>query len=471
MISALTGRTLDDADQKLSILAVGDDDQNIYTFRGANVEFIRRFQQDYEAEVHYLVENYRSSQCIIDAANSLIAANHDRMKTGHPIRIDTRRKMLPRGGRFGGQDHVTQGKVQMIRVPEGDTQAHAVLAEIRRLRQIGVSDWCSLAVLSRSNNDLAQVRALAEKNSIPIRWCPGQHGMPPLHQVREIHGYLRQLAQTRPPLAHASELRRGFAPLLEAEPANPWLQFLSRLLDAWQSESDNAELPVQEALEFLYESCAESRRDFTYGEGVVCSTVHSAKGMEYDHVLLIGDWPLKAARAKQEEERRAFYVGMTRARESLTVFHRTDVGPCLPETLTDSEILKLDFAGKPRLGLSEKVSYTTLGLDDIYLGYPGRFPEGHPVHAALSRLKSGDHLTLRAAGAEGLGLFDGEGVCVGRLSRKAVAAWQNRLESVRDIRVLAIVHRTATQEAEPDYRERLCVEEWELPVTEVREKG
>ena len=62
MISAIAGRTLDDADLKLSILAVGDDDQNIYTFRGANVEFIRRFQQDYEAEVHYLVENYRSTR-------------------------------------------------------------------------------------------------------------------------------------------------------------------------------------------------------------------------------------------------------------------------------------------------------------------------------------------------------------------------------------------------------------------------
>jgi ATP-dependent DNA helicase RecQ len=57
MISAIAGRTLEDPDLKLSILAVGDDDQNIYGFRGANVEFIRRFQQDYNAEVHCLVEN------------------------------------------------------------------------------------------------------------------------------------------------------------------------------------------------------------------------------------------------------------------------------------------------------------------------------------------------------------------------------------------------------------------------------
>ncbi|HVV73478.1 MAG TPA: UvrD-helicase domain-containing protein, partial [Verrucomicrobiae bacterium] len=98
LISAVAGRTLEDADLKLSILAVGDDDQNIYTFRGANVRFIRQFQNDYSAEVQYLVENYRSTRHIIDTANEVIAANHDRMKTAHPIRIDRHRAMLVAGG-------------------------------------------------------------------------------------------------------------------------------------------------------------------------------------------------------------------------------------------------------------------------------------------------------------------------------------------------------------------------------------
>ena len=90
LISAIAGRTLDDPELKLSILAVGDDDQNIYAFRGTNVEFIRRFRQDYDADVHYLVENYRSTRHIIEAANQFIANNSDRMKTEHPIRIDRR---------------------------------------------------------------------------------------------------------------------------------------------------------------------------------------------------------------------------------------------------------------------------------------------------------------------------------------------------------------------------------------------
>ena len=42
-------------------------------------------------------------------------------------------------------------------------------------------------------------------------------------------------------------------------------------------------------------ACAESRREFTYGEGVTLSTVHSAKGTEFDHVLLVGPWRLPVA--------------------------------------------------------------------------------------------------------------------------------------------------------------------------------
>ena len=72
-------------------MAVGDDDQNIYSFKGANVEFIRRFQADYEGAVTYLVENFRSTQNIIAAANHVIQRAADRMKVDHPIRIDALR--------------------------------------------------------------------------------------------------------------------------------------------------------------------------------------------------------------------------------------------------------------------------------------------------------------------------------------------------------------------------------------------
>src|SRR5262249_20347861 len=126
----------------------------------------------------------------------------------------------------------------------------------------------------------------------------------------------------------------------------PWTQFLLRMVEAWRIESDDAELPAQDALEFLYETCAESRRDFSYGDSVILSTVHAAKGTEHDHVLLIGAWLLKPDRAERDEERRVFYVGMTRARQTIVVFDPCAGRPSLPDSLTGPYVLRRD-AVKP----------------------------------------------------------------------------------------------------------------------------
>ncbi|MCX6929985.1 MAG: UvrD-helicase domain-containing protein, partial [Verrucomicrobia bacterium] len=466
MISAIAGRTLDDPDQKLSILAVGDDDQNIYTFRGANVQFIRRFQQDYEAEVHYLVENYRSTRYIIEAANRLIAANVDRMKTRHPIRIDSNREMLGPGGEFGRRDGLSQGKVQLIQVANGASQAHAVLAELRRLRELGVSDWSSIAVLSREHGDLAQVRTLAEQESIPVRWVAGRSATPPLHQIREIRNFLDQLEKFRSSFMRASDLARLAAETFQTE-TNPWIGFLCRLLQAWREESGDAELPTQEAIEFLYGACAESRREFTYGEGVTLSTVHSAKGTEFDHVLLVGPWRLPPERVKQEEERRAFYVGLTRARKALAVIDRADVHPSLPETLNGTAILRRQFTREMQAEDPLFLNYQMLALEDIHLGYLGWFGQHHPIHAALAALQPGTTLQIARDNSGNLELRNAVGAPVARLSKRAQGEWSSRLDAIKEVRFLAAVRRTAEQEADAERRERLQVQTWEIPLVEI----
>ena len=467
LISAIAGRTLDDADQKLSILAVGDDDQNIYTFRGANVEFIRRFAADYSAEAHYLVENYRSTRHIIEAANQLVSANRDRMKTSHPIRIDRHRELLPAGGEFMARDEQTRGRVQIIRVRDADGQAAAVLAELRRLGGIGVNDWSRIAVLGREWEDLAQVRALAEEEGIPVRWWPARNAMPPLHQVREIHCFLAELAACRATLTRAEDLlRRVGEKFPAAATGNPWLVFLRRALEAWRDESANAELPAQEALEFLYETCAESRREFSYGEGVTLCTVHGAKGTEHDHVLLVGAWAAQGTPAAQEEQRRALYVGMTRARRSLAVFERADAGRTLSEALNGPAIQRSEAASGDAPRRASR-SYAVLGLEDVHLGYAGCFGEQHPVQRALAELQPGSALTLAALAGGGLGLSAQNGVCVARFSRKAQTEWAGKLAAVRTARVLAMVRRRADQDDDAERRARYAIQEWEVPLVEL----
>src|SRR5690606_17146717 len=108
------GRTLQEDEGKLTIFAVGDDDQNIYAFGGASVEFIRRFESDYSARAAYLTENYRSTAHIINAANLMIQPAANRMKVDHPITIDRARLKVPAGGVWEYIDSVARGRVQVM---------------------------------------------------------------------------------------------------------------------------------------------------------------------------------------------------------------------------------------------------------------------------------------------------------------------------------------------------------------------
>lgn len=97
LIAALAGKNEAEDEVRLNLMAVGDDDQSIYGFRDANVRFIRLFESDYSANIHYLTWNYRSTANIIACSNDLIAHNHERMKHEHPGVIDIARQMLPTG--------------------------------------------------------------------------------------------------------------------------------------------------------------------------------------------------------------------------------------------------------------------------------------------------------------------------------------------------------------------------------------
>lgn len=469
LISALTGRTLPDPDQKLSILAVGDDDQNIYSFRGANIEFIRRFQVDYKATVHYLVENYRSSRYIIEAANSLIAANRDRMKIKHPIRIDRLRQLWPAGGEFGRIDTESGGRVRIIQVDRSAAQAPAVIAQVRRLHRLGVSENSKIAILAWKHDELADIRTEAESAGLPVRLLTIGSAFPPLNQIREVHRFLAELKRRRTEEYRASELERTMAEFAPqpASPSNPWQETLGEMVAAWKTETNDSPTPVQEALDFLYELCGESRREVVRGEGVLLSTIHAAKGTEFDHVVLISSQSVPPISATLEEHRRTFYVGLTRAKQSLTIIDRTDIGSTLASELSGAATIRETYKLPMKAPTSPHLSYHTLNMRDIHLGYPAQFPENHPIHASLAKLQPGDRVKLSRASEDRVGIIDSAGLQVGQLSKAAAKSWIHRLGSIKEVRVVGIAHRDveSMDPLGPQFSTR--VKEWEIPIIEI----
>ncbi len=468
LISAIAGRTLSDPDQKLSILAVGDDDQNIYTFRGTNVRFIRRFQEDYHAEIHQLVENYRSTSNIIEASNQLIAGNRDRMKVEQPIRIDRGRVMHPAGGEFGRRDAVVRGRVQCVSVPESGALASVVIAEIQRLRVLGVEDWSRMAVLASTHRQLSLVRALAEAEGIPIRWLAGRDVLPSMASIREVRAFLKEVSRQAGRFIDIAELRRILAELFPEpeEQADPWVRFLCRQLDAWMVESHGASAAVTEVLEFLHESFADARRQGEWGDGVTLSTIHAAKGTEYDHVLVVGSWGMVGDDGKQEEARRMLYVGMTRARESLTIVETPHPRGSLVDVLEGPAVHRCVRSGVA--GSGPVLAYESLGLDGIYLDYASIFPAYHRVHSALQALRHGSLLNLTEGRDGHLGLCNTEGVVVARLSALGERLWRPRRSSVRSVRVVAMVQRWWDEaDTAPNTGRKPEVAEWWVPVVEL----
>lgn len=465
MIGAIAGRTLSDRERKLSILAVGDDDQSIYGFRGANIEFIRRFHEDYTADVAYLVENYRSSRYIIEAVNRMIAHNRDRMKTEHEIRIDQGRSMLPAGGVFGDKDGLTRGRVAVVEITDATSQAGAVVRELIRLRALGSPDWDNMAVLSRTRRDLALIRTAAEEEGIPINWPLERNKIPPLHRIREIADVLEALAAERKTTVCASDLLARFdRSSVSNEITTPWQNLLSRLLVAWKDETADEPTPLVACAEFLYEALAQRRHEEQFGDGVTLATVHSAKGMEYPHVLLCGDWS-GSERGMLEDERRVIYVGMTRAKDTLSIFVRKDVpNPFVPSLSGPAFAQRRETSTRP--GIEECIrDYTQLGLGDIYLDYAGRQDIGNPVHTALARLKTGSTLQIRKQN-DRVHLLTDDGCSVAQLSTSAAEIWGQRIHDVEQVRVLCMLRRFASDSKE-EYRDAIKVDRWEIPMCEL----
>ncbi len=462
LISALAGRTQDE-ENKLTILAVGDDDQNIYQFRGANVSFIKQFKDDYQAREHYLVENYRSSAYIIAAANQLIQHNHDRMKQQHPIRINQGRKTLEPGGRWQKLDTLAKGRVQHISAATEQVQALATVEELLRLRQLDSRlDWPHCAILAKEWRLLSPVRALLAERGIPISIMLPPDRQPPPFRIRENADLLDAIRQSAKSISKASDWLSYLDAKYAHDSQNPWAVQLKELMRDWQRETDDAEVSSQQTLEFLYETLAEQRRDRRLGRGVFLGTIHSVKGMEFAHLFMLdGGWTIQSL----EEQRRLFYVGMTRAKETLCLMGRQDQNnPFLQEIAGDHLLHRQAAIQLPADTTTINKHYRVLGLQDFDLSFAGRFNAAHPIHQQLGRLVPGTSLALE--NKHGKVVLKQDEVIVARLSSQAHQEWLTKLELIESVTVLAMIRRYR-EDNEEAYVSRCQTGQWEVPMLEL----
>lgn len=460
-LSALAGRTLQDKEGKLNLLAVGDDDQNIYEFTGAQVEFIRRFEQDYDTKVNYLVENFRSTANIIAAANALIDRHPDRLKVQHPIAINAGRRKEPAGGVWKRRDAaVSEGRVQVLSGGANyQTQGWLALQELRRLADLDEGwHWSGVAVIAREWRALDPVRAGCGLLNVPCYFAGRRERIPPNRRLREVARFLNLLNERRGERMPLQQLQTLVSDLCGDEPDSPGTRLVMEFIEDFGSAVGEGVHPIAVVMDAAYEFLAEADRQ--PGDGMCLTTAHGAKGLEFNHVVVLdGGWHTSGPEALAE--RRLYYVAMTRARHTLTLCRLpgksfADELVTLPNVFARSE-LAIDHLPD---GLSKR--FELIGLGDVDMDFAGRSQDA-AVRRAIADLKNGDELVIEPLpGQSSLAIKNVRGQMIGRTAKSYVPP-VGRIVSGR---VAAICVRRL-QDVTTEWQSRMVDDKWEVVLPEL----
>ena len=304
-----------------NIAVIGDPDQAIYGFRGADRSYFLRFQEDYpQAKVVHLRQNYRSVQSILDAAMQVINKAHGREDA---VRLFSQ--------------FVRDVKLEIYPAPTERAEAEYVVHQIERM--VGGTSYFSIdsgrvegtspitrsfgdfAVLYRTRSVLPPLIEAFDRAGIPYQTVGTS---PWISQpiVRAFIDELRNYVKDRTALSARAAVRHLKERFLhERELDEMSLRYLDMLVRVAPDEGSGPEA-LQEFLDTLLLS---SETDFydPRADRVALMTLHAAKGLEFPVVFIVGVeegiLPYLAAENTEdvEEERRLFYVGMTRAQEKL----------------------------------------------------------------------------------------------------------------------------------------------------------
>ena len=162
-----------------NVCVVGDDAQSIYSFRGAKIENILRFQNDFpSAKVFKLEQNYRSTQNIVNAANSIIAKNN---------------RQIPKNV-FSEND--TGDKVKVLQAYTDQEEAIMVADYIKREGSVNGGKWDEIAVLYRNNSQSRSIEDALRRRDVPYKIYSG-HSFYDRKEIKDLVAYFRLIVNPR----------------------------------------------------------------------------------------------------------------------------------------------------------------------------------------------------------------------------------------------------------------------------------
>jgi ATP-dependent DNA helicase RecQ len=291
--------------------------------------------------------------------------------------------------------------------------------------------------------------------------------MPDLHSTREgyhllalLQGKYRRIRPIRVLLRTATLsrwFRRRYGQAVDDLIGQPYCAALAQFIKECECVAPGSEQVVANVSEALYEF-GTGANSVQEEQAMVLLTAHRAKGLEFDHVLILdgGGWA-----DGSDEERRLFYVAITRARKTLTLCER--LGQQSQHAFV-RDCNGLSLRSRPSVQAADYQLFQRIWVADpkqVVLSWPGYFSPKAPIHWAIANLDYGSELVLRQKtdGKEGWEIADKNGIAVTRMAKQFMPP-QGEIIGVK---VAAILVRHATDK---DFDAIKCTN-WEVVLPEI----
>lgn len=421
------------ANEEMRVIAVGDDDQNIYEFRGSNSRYLYELTQTEHSRFIEMTENYRSLRHIVDAANDFARNIRQRIKSTPII------SMSQEDGEVRIVKHPYEIQEKKVYMYQPILEDVTLLLRSNASKEADASSRKkneTISILTQTNEEAVIMLALLHSHGIKAKLVQSLDGLR-FWNLAEVRYFLKKIDQgikeTKSPIIPDDIWEAAKQQTFKKYATSQALPYLRRSLQIF--EQTNRAKYYSDLREFVFESSVEDFCDISKSDIVVC-TIHKAKGHEFDHVLMLITHPEHPT----DDILRRYYVGMTRAKRTLAIHTNGN----LFDSLKSAQHLYDDQAYD-----EPNVIVLQLSHKDINLGF------SKPHKDAILCLRSGMPLTyhdyclcLPSTGRdiaqlsinmkEKLGKWELKGYKVTAARIRFIVAWKSK-DAPRDEKESAIV--------------------------------
>ena len=337
--------------EEMRVIAVGDDDQNIFEFRGSDSGFLKKLIHENRSRFVEMTENYRSSRHVVKFANAFVDYIRHRMKKTPIV------SMSEDEGFVGVTFHHSR-------------QMYLPLVE-ELLRNKGRGTTC---VLTQTNEEAHITAALLRKHGINSKLIQSIDGFK-FYNLQEVRFFLKHISKHVSTTQISDEVwQEAKSETYRKYEGSSCLAYVRRCVELF--ENTNQKKYLTDFKEYLFESSVEDFCDFS-GADVVVSTIHKSKGTEFDDVYMLVSDKFDFS----QDQLRRFYVGITRAKHRLFIHTNAHCFDRLPV-----DRYKVDQTDYPM----PKEIVLQLSHKDVHLG----FSRDKLIRQRLFQLRGGDPLEI-----------------------------------------------------------------------------